>query len=217
MVGEIAADAILLAATKYSDRQHPSREIKRAIAWTELQFQQKLNNALTVTPDELVTETAGITSELIDSYQKAIENVEQNLPEEDGEIYELLIRENSSLVNFKEKAVVDPQVDRRPPSPPRLEGEKNQSIQVWLSQWLSNKLQIPLSKIDRTLAFADYGIDSVMAVELAQVSAGVQRENPPQPPLQRGAGSKQEVETLSEDELARSLLAEIALAKGRDN
>lgn len=41
-------------------------------------------------------------------------------------------------------------------------------IQDWLSRWLSNKLKIPLEQIDHTKAFAEYGIDSVMAVELAQ-------------------------------------------------
>jgi acyl-CoA synthetase (AMP-forming)/AMP-acid ligase II/acyl carrier protein len=42
------------------------------------------------------------------------------------------------------------------------------AIQDWLSRWLSNKLKIPLEQIDHTKAFAEYGIDSVMAVELAQ-------------------------------------------------
>ena len=252
VVGEITADAILLAATRYSYSQNPSRDLKRAIAWAELQFQQRINNALAVTPDELVTETAGITSELIDSYQQAIGNIEQNLAGEDRELDELLVREQSASVNFQEKAVVDP-------STPRL-GGGNQSIQVWLSQWLSNKLQIPLDKIDRTKAFADYGIDSVMAVELAQdleewlpddleveptlawnfpsiealagYLAGEQRVQrvqgeqgeqsqgiPLRIRVQREQGVQRvqgEIDTLSEDELARSLLAEIALAKGRD-
>jgi acyl-CoA synthetase (AMP-forming)/AMP-acid ligase II len=42
------------------------------------------------------------------------------------------------------------------------------AIQDWLSRWLSNKLKIPLEQIDPTQAFAEYGIDSVMAVELTQ-------------------------------------------------
>ena len=79
LVGEIATYAILLAATKYSYLQNPTTETKRAIALTELEFTHKINNALTATPDELVTQTEDITSELIDSYQQAIVNIQQNL------------------------------------------------------------------------------------------------------------------------------------------
>lgn len=114
---------------------------------------------------------------------------------------------------------------------------------------MSNKLQIPLEKIDRTLSFADYGIDSVTAVELAQdleewlpndleieptlawnfpsiealagYLAGERREHGEQRSVGantiRPDNNKQDVDRLSEDELARSLLAEIALAQGRDD
>jgi acyl carrier protein len=42
------------------------------------------------------------------------------------------------------------------------------SVQKWLTNWLSQRLKVPSTTIDITRAFADYGIDSVMAVELAQ-------------------------------------------------
>ncbi|WP_157229351.1 AMP-binding protein [Rivularia sp. PCC 7116] len=42
------------------------------------------------------------------------------------------------------------------------------SIQKWIKQWLSGKLQISSNLIDTQKSFAEYGLDSVMAVELAQ-------------------------------------------------
>ena len=171
LVGEIATYAILLAATKYSYSLNSTTEIERAIAWTELQFKRKIEDALTVTPNRLAPETADLTSELIDSYQQAIGNIQQSLPGEEREIDELLrIREwHSPRSQLKRSTQIEASSQDNPPQPPESRGEKrSESIQDWLSQWLSNKLQIPFGKIDRTLSFADYGIDSVMAVELAQ-------------------------------------------------
>lgn len=38
----------------------------------------------------------------------------------------------------------------------------------WLCHWVAQKLDVPIATIQPTLAFADVGLDSVMAVELAQ-------------------------------------------------
>jgi acyl carrier protein len=42
------------------------------------------------------------------------------------------------------------------------------SLQQWLSRWLAQRLKLSEAAIDPEKAFADYGVDSVMAVELAQ-------------------------------------------------
>jgi acyl-CoA synthetase (AMP-forming)/AMP-acid ligase II/acyl carrier protein len=42
------------------------------------------------------------------------------------------------------------------------------SLQQWLCHWLAQRLQFHEATIDPEQAFADYGVDSVMAVELAQ-------------------------------------------------
>ncbi|MEO0835123.1 MAG: acyl-CoA dehydrogenase family protein [Cyanobacteria bacterium J06642_3] len=277
LIGEIATYAILLAASKYSYSQQPTTEIKRAIAWAELQLQQKIDKALVVTPDELVTVTADLTSELINSYQEAIGDVQQNLAGEDWELDELLAVEQGSK-ELNSKRITETLVRRgeqrwKPAStkgarecPPR-EGEKrgevsntnkgeldkNKSVQDWLSQWLGKKLEIPQEKIDRSKSFADYGMDSVMAVELAEdleqwlpnsleleptlawnfpsieALAGYLSEQGGQEVQEsRGLneaelqktqeqGEQEKLNNLSEDELARSLMQEIALAKRRDN
>jgi acyl carrier protein len=48
------------------------------------------------------------------------------------------------------------------------DGSVQRAIQTWLIQWLSRTLNVAIAAIDPHCAFADYGIDSVMAVELAQ-------------------------------------------------
>ncbi|MEL7224565.1 MAG: acyl carrier protein, partial [Cyanobacteria bacterium J06576_12] len=47
-------------------------------------------------------------------------------------------------------------------------GKRTKAIESWLVQWLSGQLKVAVDKIDVNKAFADYGLDSVMAVELAQ-------------------------------------------------
>lgn len=42
------------------------------------------------------------------------------------------------------------------------------TIQRWMTQWLANRLRMPLSAIDPQRPFADYGLDSLAAVEMAQ-------------------------------------------------
>jgi acyl-CoA synthetase (AMP-forming)/AMP-acid ligase II/acyl carrier protein len=43
-----------------------------------------------------------------------------------------------------------------------------EQIQNWLKDWLSRKLHIAIAAIEVGTSFADYGLDSVLAVELAQ-------------------------------------------------
>jgi alkylation response protein AidB-like acyl-CoA dehydrogenase/acyl carrier protein len=43
-----------------------------------------------------------------------------------------------------------------------------ESVGNWIEKWLAEKLRIDINKIDVGKSFADYGMDSVMAVELAQ-------------------------------------------------
>lgn len=133
-----------------------------------------------------------------------------------------------------------PQMDYRPSTSSTK--DRNQLIQDWLSRWLSNKLQIPLEKIDRAQAFVEYGVDSVMAVELAQdlsewlpddleieptlawnfpniegLARYLAEENVPPESGEEKNQEQEDLETFSEDELVRSLMAEIAWAKERDS
>ncbi|MBD2385058.1 AMP-binding protein [Cylindrospermum sp. FACHB-282] len=43
-----------------------------------------------------------------------------------------------------------------------------ESLLNWIEEWLAKKLKIDPNKIDASKSFADYGMDSVMAIELSQ-------------------------------------------------
>jgi acyl carrier protein len=53
-----------------------------------------------------------------------------------------------------------------PPLPPPAKSPK--ALEQWLATWLAQALQLPLAEIDVTRPFADYGLDSVAAVELTE-------------------------------------------------
>ena len=137
-------------------------------------------------------------------------------------------------------------IDRNNLSPQELSipsQVNTKEIEVWLSNWLSNRLQIPVRQIDRDKPFAEQGIDSVMAVELAQelqewlpysldIESNLTWNFPSINAVANYLGSNNELSIspqhkeknlepvekldlseLSEEELMRSLAAEIALAK----
>ncbi|MEM8677429.1 MAG: acyl carrier protein, partial [Cyanobacteria bacterium P01_G01_bin.67] len=247
-----------------------------------------------------LAQEADKTTDMIESYGKAIGNIQQNLAGEDRDVDELLesrgvLKDTATHKGAEEQGKnnllpvtcpsgaehsLAPVGDAGSPLYPLpitpTKQQKSSEVEEWLSQWLSSKLQIPLEKIDRAKAFADYGIDSVMAVELAQdleewlpddleieptlawnfpsiealagYLTGEQRSrgsrrveektvtrypdsSVPLRQRRRGVSNlpvipdnedkskihKQDIDKLSEDELARSLLEEIALAKERDN
>lgn len=51
---------------------------------------------------------------------------------------------------------------------PQSEAPSSENLQQWLVAWLARELQMPLLAIDVTRPFADYGLDSVAAVELTE-------------------------------------------------
>ncbi|MEA5619313.1 AMP-binding protein [Cronbergia sp. UHCC 0137] len=56
-------------------------------------------------------------------------------------------------------------------TPPRIDlpaVNTSSEIQTWLKTWISQKLQQPIYTIDVNKAFAEYGLDSVTAIELTQ-------------------------------------------------
>ncbi|MEM6754260.1 MAG: acyl-CoA dehydrogenase family protein, partial [Cyanobacteria bacterium P01_C01_bin.38] len=163
LTGEITTFAILWAALRHTQIDSPSESISRAIEWVQFNFEEKLRQALlTYQPLVLSSEE---NSELISSYIDSIGDIEQTLPGEDWELDEFLKQQTgetryiASLHNSSTPST---------PSPPLPLSQNASSIQNWLTNWLSQKLKLPQNTIDINKSFADYGIDSVIAVELAQ-------------------------------------------------
>ncbi len=55
-----------------------------------------------------------------------------------------------------------------PIPPPLPEGPSPEILRQWLVDWLAQTLQLPPTEVDSTRPFAEYGLDSVAAVELTE-------------------------------------------------
>jgi alkylation response protein AidB-like acyl-CoA dehydrogenase/acyl carrier protein len=172
VIGEIAAWGVLLAVLQHAAHTDPA--VQRSIEWTRGYFEHHIAQAQRSTPEESVVLSATETAEWIASYEATIGNIEQTLAGEDREIDALLRKDNGRAAGGSQSAVGTFPTSSQPLAPDaRRQGTKAQrqsaaSLQQWLSHWLAQRLQLSEATIDPGKAFADYGVDSVMAVELAQ-------------------------------------------------
>jgi len=182
-VGELGAIALLLAIQQSSSTASP-----RALEWTQLYFQQQLAQALQPTPNEAVTASAHATAEWVISYTNAIGDIEQTLAGADHDLDTLLERDFERRMHACSNAPSPSKEVTSSSKPPNIGGsrepeyngtgngvteERTQSptaktLEQWLVQWLTQHLKLSASDMDINKAFADYGVDSIMAVELAQ-------------------------------------------------
>ncbi|GFE67448.1 AMP-dependent synthetase and ligase, acyl-CoA synthase [Chroococcus sp. FPU101] len=153
LIGDLATFAILLAVLKTQS----SESAQTAIAWTQHQYEQKLSQALA--KNRLIYRNAEQTSQEIIQYETSIGDLEQTLAGEDQEL-DALLRKTTQKTKSKTQATISTK-SRNVKIPVT-------KIEKWLIDWLSQKLKIPTQTIDPKQSFADYGIDSVIAVELAQ-------------------------------------------------
>ena len=164
-VGELATLAILWATLQ--GENYTSEVTQRSLNWIKLNFEQKLTQAISSTPNDAVVRKADETTDLIYSYIETIGDLDQTLPGEDSVVDELLIKSDNYMVKRFGSSELNKQSQKK-----SIKINQNsklaERLQNTLIEWLSQKLKIPAHKIDPTHAFADYGIDSVMAVELAQ-------------------------------------------------
>ncbi|WP_309242595.1 AMP-binding protein [Limnofasciculus baicalensis] len=193
LTGEVALYAVLWAGVQAQIKQNPSPQLHRALEWTKLNFEQTLAKALTGTPAESVVMTPNQTTDLVSSYIETIGDLEQTLAGEDHELDSLLkrgivtgetpilsITNNPSAAQSPTKSAITnnpsaaksaaqsspksatPSVTSVTPS-----AATTQSIKNWMVEWLVKELKLPAKSIDTSKSFADYGLDSVTAVELS--------------------------------------------------
>jgi acyl carrier protein len=141
-VGKLATEAILWAVL-----DEPS-----AIVWVKHRFDEQLQEILSFNTDNLLFLSSQSLVHHLNEYTKTIGDIEQNLAGEEQELDELL-----------RQSVENPQF-----TPPIEDLPASSEIQTWLKNWIAEKLRQPISTIDVNKAFADYGMDSVTAIELTQ-------------------------------------------------
>lgn len=149
LIGDLATFAILLAVL-----MEDSESVQQAYAWTQQQYELKRHQALSRHPISYTN-----SFEIISQYEITIGDIEQTLAGEDYELDKLLRKST-----HKTQAKIDNFISTKTPKVKSSVTE----IKTWLINWLSQKLKIPTQHLDPKQSFADYGIDSVIAVELAQ-------------------------------------------------
>mgnify|MGYP001795082499 CR=1 FL=1 len=180
-IGEVAAWTVLHAITEATDAAASVRD------WTQQQLEQITANALAATTGATVSSVISL-SEQIQTYQATIGEVDQTLagvntalddwlspPSANSRLANGLLAnshlDNSYLDNASEPASKKVPTDREQniqSASPQPSSQQQKTIERWLAQWLSQRLSILLHEVEPNKALADYGVDSVMAVELAQ-------------------------------------------------
>jgi acyl transferase domain-containing protein/acyl-CoA synthetase (AMP-forming)/AMP-acid ligase II/alkylation response protein AidB-like acyl-CoA dehydrogenase/NADPH:quinone reductase-like Zn-dependent oxidoreductase/acyl carrier protein/ubiquinone/menaquinone biosynthesis C-methylase UbiE len=152
-IGELATWAILWAAARSAGETQA--------AWAESQFYQKLTQIRTTNDQQSIASVDEIERQIAD-YEATIGDIEQIQAGEEDQIDDLLCKgKGNPIADYGDGP------DRFTSKTAQTQ-QTSESIQTWLVNWLSQKLKVSANAIDRRQSFADYGIDSVIAVELAQ-------------------------------------------------
>lgn len=178
LAGEVATYAILWAALQEAYQRSGTERLRRAIDWARLNFEHKRAEALSGATSEAILSNAEVTTALISDYYQAIGDVEQTLAGEDHQFDPLLRLDNTRpsqelKIDFQVEVPAEPEQTEVSEEKPveSLKGDSQhtgESIQNWIVNLLAKEWKIPASLIAPSKPFADYGLDSVMAVNLAQ-------------------------------------------------
>jgi acyl-CoA synthetase (AMP-forming)/AMP-acid ligase II/alkylation response protein AidB-like acyl-CoA dehydrogenase/acyl carrier protein len=156
--GELTAWLVLLAAVEGS--RGPARdvqELNRAHAWALAQFEQTLVAVRVGTPSETATLTSSDVAATFAAYARTI-----------GEL------ERQPKPQAPEPRPIGPTRDSVVPASDAPPGEtpsrtaRTRELSAWVSAWLARRLQTGVPEIESVRSFADHGLDSVAAVELAK-------------------------------------------------
>jgi len=155
--GELAAWLALLAAVEGARRSSQTPELERARAWAHAQFEYALSSVRFGTPSETATLDTSDVAATFASYASTIGELNPDPASRDPSL--------SELENWQ---------DSRPHRAPVAEGpnqggeSSKRELRSWIISWLASRLQIQVSQIELGRSFADHGLDSVAAVQLAK-------------------------------------------------
>ena len=190
LVGEVGTYGILLAMLEDGARDSVSEQLDRAVNWAKLRFEQMCEVVLSRTALEASLSNSQATADLISNYTQTIGDIEQTLAGEGLELDPILRKDPTSTdvdkkpdTNYSEaglstevasvqlitqQSTEDVNVSFKETVESTQAVKSIESIQQWLLDLLVQEWEIPKESIHLDKSFADYGIDSVMAVSLAQ-------------------------------------------------
>ncbi|MBN3926842.1 AMP-binding protein [Nostoc sp. NMS4] len=176
LIGELASFAVLWAVTQQAFERSQSQRLRRAVEWTQLHFEQKLETALRGIPGESLLSGADDISQMISNYTEAIGDLEQTLAGEDRELDELLRQNRSTIISGQtsnNQIEISPLIETtKPVEAKSVETLVSltytvETIQNWIENWLSKRFQLDGKLENFSQSFTEYGIDSVTAAELS--------------------------------------------------
>ncbi|MEO0540199.1 MAG: AMP-binding protein [Cyanobacteria bacterium P01_A01_bin.105] len=175
-VGMVTAWALVratLTATGATDRE---------VGWAKLQFEQSVSQALS---GGAVPSSVDLIQQ-IQAYRADIGEVDQTLAGVDEALDDWLqpklmatqplahgtqpkIQQQETLPQSVLQQADSQQTGfQQAGSQPKGRLHQQKRVEQWLVQWLARRLRVSLEQVEPSKALADYGVDSVMAVELAQ-------------------------------------------------
>jgi alkylation response protein AidB-like acyl-CoA dehydrogenase/acyl carrier protein len=166
--GAVAEAALLVATTQADLAGQASGERRRALAWAEARFEQAVAGALAPAAGRGSAFDADEISAAVSRYEDEIGDVEQTFADEDRELDALLRRTPRPSSAAPEARSPHLRLEReRAPLRPDAPTPTAAELAAWMSTWLAGRLGLPKERVDHRAPLASFGLDSVLAVELA--------------------------------------------------
>jgi acyl carrier protein len=157
--GELTMWVVLIAAIEGCRRDTPAPELSRAAGWAQAQFEYALSNVELSTPAELAALEAADVTEAFAAYAHTIGDLEDDDAQEPAD--------SPPPMGYWE-----PLSGIHPARPVRSAAvghvPTRDELMDFVASWLSQRVRLPVSKIDPSRSFAEHGLDSMAAVELTK-------------------------------------------------
>jgi hypothetical protein len=196
LIGELAVYGILLACTENAFIQTRSERHRNAMNWAEMKFKEVSRKALVRTESDSLFLSVKEIEAINRGYIDAIGNIEQTMPGGDYQ-QDAMLRltqtqsspqpqsgiavkseykaksQNAAQVSENNGYHAEKPADLSQPSTTIKKADKSTIIEVsriqgWMLDWMSANLQISRNRLSASRPFAEYGMDSIKAIEFAQ-------------------------------------------------
>jgi len=147
--GELTTWLVLLAAVEGSLDGVGNAELERTHIWARAQLEEVLSAVRLGTPSETATLDSSEIARAFAAYARAIGDPQ--LQRSTGEA-----QSDANRAELSANALSQTRDAQR------------RELRSWITLWLARHLQVEVSQIEMDRSFADHGLDSVAAVELAQ-------------------------------------------------
>jgi acyl carrier protein len=165
--GVLATYAVLRAALQRARARAAAPEIERALTWAKLRFDQTLRDIFAAGDGAAVLQDADALLRVGRDYAQSIGDIEQTLAGEATGLDPLLQREHSGIKLVSEAAQPVAGPARPASAVPVPMNDTVHSVQAWIIDWMAQRLNLARDMIRPQDPFAQFGWDSVDAVQLA--------------------------------------------------